>query len=485
MVKMPLIASVRHSFGTAHDVNSFLPGLMQGSDETLLRSGQASDMNQCDITAGPLKRAKGIRVTHALSEAIDGLMKYYPVGAERQMLASSGGKLYLLDAEGTAECVADNVGAGPVDAIGYQIGSDDYMIGVNGEACFKWNGQALTPLADAPAARAIELHKERVWILPSDNLNCVRCSDDLNPENWNLTLDTGAEILLPTWDGTVCTGLKVAFEDLLVTKEKSIWKIWGSDPTNYQVAPVFTSRGAIANQSLAMCDNVMCFLSSDAVMAYDGVNCAALGGRGIEGYLKRMNANYAHKAVAIYFESAYYLALSIDGASENNLLLRFDFRTGAWSCRVGVRAASLLEFDGALYGCDSGGRVFRFDEGDTILGQPIQSFWRSGVIGTQSPDMMKDLRMLYLSGKGEEGSRLRFTYWVNAQPHTVMIPLSEERLLAAVDHEMAALRASLGEERFAEGRFGEARALFERLSTTRDFEEFLTVPAYEILTASA
>ncbi|MFT3767146.1 MAG: malate synthase A [Minicystis sp.] len=51
----------------------------------------------------------------------------------------------------------------------------------------------------------------------------------------------------------------------------------------------------------------------------------------------------------------------------------------------------------------------------------------------------------------------------------------------ALAEEMTELRAQLGEERFTHGRFDEAVALFERLSTAEAFEDFLTLPAYEAL----
>ena len=63
------------------------------------------------------------------------------------------------------------------------------------------------------------------------------------------------------------------------------------------------------------------------------------------------------------------------------------------------------------------------------------------------------------------------------------LPLTVTRFREALALEMASLRASEPAERFEKGRFDEAIALFERLSTSHDFEEFLTLPAYEILTA--
>jgi malate synthase len=46
------------------------------------------------------------------------------------------------------------------------------------------------------------------------------------------------------------------------------------------------------------------------------------------------------------------------------------------------------------------------------------------------------------------------------------------------DEELAKVRAAIGDERFAAGRFEEARELFEQVALADEFEEFLTVPAY-------
>ena len=61
--------------------------------------------------------------------------------------------------------------------------------------------------------------------------------------------------------------------------------------------------------------------------------------------------------------------------------------------------------------------------------------------------------------------------------------VTAERLRSVLAEEMAALRRDLGPARFDAGCFGEATALFERLSTSEVLEEFLTLPAYERLLA--
>ena len=56
--------------------------------------------------------------------------------------------------------------------------------------------------------------------------------------------------------------------------------------------------------------------------------------------------------------------------------------------------------------------------------------------------------------------------------------LTRARLLRLVDEEMESLQKTLG-ERFEQGRFPEARGLFEKVACAPEFEDFLTVPAYE------
>jgi malate synthase len=62
--------------------------------------------------------------------------------------------------------------------------------------------------------------------------------------------------------------------------------------------------------------------------------------------------------------------------------------------------------------------------------------------------------------------------------------LTVERFRTVLAEEMDRIRLEVGETRFASGRFEEARALFERMSTQGEFSEFLTLPAYELLEAT-
>ena len=62
-------------------------------------------------------------------------------------------------------------------------------------------------------------------------------------------------------------------------------------------------------------------------------------------------------------------------------------------------------------------------------------------------------------------------------------PLTADRFRRVVDDELQTLRATLGAGRYDSGRFAEARRLFEQMSTSGTFNEFLTLPAYDELLA--
>jgi malate synthase len=46
---------------------------------------------------------------------------------------------------------------------------------------------------------------------------------------------------------------------------------------------------------------------------------------------------------------------------------------------------------------------------------------------------------------------------------------------------MGKIEEEVGAERFAAGRYREAADLFTRMSKSAEFEEFLTLPAYEMI----
>jgi malate synthase len=83
-----------------------------------------------------------------------------------------------------------------------------------------------------------------------------------------------------------------------------------------------------------------------------------------------------------------------------------------------------------------------------------------------------------------EISRAQVWQWLH---HGVKLsdgrPVTRAWFSQVLEEEMQGIRREVGDERFLHGQFPKARQLFERLSTTGRFQDFLTLPAYEALVA--
>ena len=78
-----------------------------------------------------------------------------------------------------------------------------------------------------------------------------------------------------------------------------------------------------------------------------------------------------------------------------------------------------------------------------------------------------------------EISRSQIWQWVHNGVSTAEgTAITPEWVRQVEDEELDKIRAAVGDERFAAGRYPEARELFEQVALADDFEEFLTLPAY-------
>jgi malate synthase len=84
-----------------------------------------------------------------------------------------------------------------------------------------------------------------------------------------------------------------------------------------------------------------------------------------------------------------------------------------------------------------------------------------------------------------EISRAQVWQWLHHKTPVDGKPLDRERFALVVEEEMQRIRREVGDARFQGGRFPEARDLFVKLSTTPKFEDFLTLPAYDLLAPPA
>ncbi len=83
-----------------------------------------------------------------------------------------------------------------------------------------------------------------------------------------------------------------------------------------------------------------------------------------------------------------------------------------------------------------------------------------------------------------EISRVQAWQWIH---HGVPLddgqPVTVERLSKEIDRELAGIKQQMGDAGYARGKYLEAAYLFKFMATTTKLEDFLTLPAYDVLIA--
>jgi malate synthase len=84
-----------------------------------------------------------------------------------------------------------------------------------------------------------------------------------------------------------------------------------------------------------------------------------------------------------------------------------------------------------------------------------------------------------------EISRAQIWHWIRSPLGTLDDgrKVTPELFRALVPQELAKVRAMLGEQQYAAGKYSEAATMFEQLTLDDDFADFLTLPAYEYVIA--
>ena len=372
-------------------ISSFV-GLNQAIDESLLNPGETADAQNFRTREGVLEVTPGNTkyVNIAVPGGCETLMAFYKNlsdgTVEKTLLAASPTAIYKWTGSQWS-AIKTGLKNGRFSFINYQKGVQEIIIMANGEdPMYKWNGITFEELSEsAPKASSITLHYDRVWATgDKENPNVVRSSDELDPEFWESTnpdaddpnATAGVFLDLPTWDGGICIGISAVFDDIVIFKTYSVWKLIGTHPGDYQKVKVFSPTGAIAERSIVDAGTVCFFLAMDGIYTYNGVQCDPISFK-VSKIINNMNPAYRDKAVGVFFDNKYILAIPEGNSTKNNCVLEYDMLTQNWTVKRGFNVNSFLVFQDTLLFSNESGYVLEYDKGDTFDGQPIQAYWRT------------------------------------------------------------------------------------------------------------
>lgn len=402
-------------------ITSFIKGINQELDEQLIAVDEAVIAENCYIDDGNFSLGKGyIRINeYNFPSGEKTLMRHFH-GGEATILVAIDDKLYIQEEDGTFRLLASGFSNNQFDYINYQVELDEITIFTNGVDNVKlFDGNTIRDLKHdgresdeksnnkAPKGKFIELHKERVWIAgDSENPNRLYFSKDFDPDDWTYPIDPveanqhGGFIDIPTWDGGIIIGIKSLYDDLVVFKNKNVFRIFGTYPGNYNVVQVFdTVEGNILDNTIASLDNISFWTSTHGIHYFNGTNTTQISKR-IRKIFERLNKEYAQKAVATIYNRKYILSMPVDDATENNIVIEFDIDKGNFTVKTDMNITSFLEIKDRLLFINNNNHVYEYGIGNTYDGQVINSVWETGIIHFGEQNARKILNRIYFNAKG-------------------------------------------------------------------------------------
>ena len=254
--------------------------------------------------------------------------------------------------------------------------------------------QAISYFVHQPATEFAVLNQRRLWMpyffdsaaspQKRSNNDEIIASDILDSDTFDAI---GGQFKITGGSSDFVVGLEPFTENTLVVFcRRSIAQLTGVSGSlaDVQVNVITPDLGCSARRSIVQIANKIFFLSDQGVYGLEFLDQYNLRGlevplsESIQPYIDRINQDYVDRATGAYFDSRFFLAIPIDGATENNVILVYNTLNGGWESIDSVNSTGfnvrdmLVAREGAenaLYITTSEGGVHKvegFDGGDQI-----------------------------------------------------------------------------------------------------------------------
>lgn len=229
-----------------------------------------------------------------------------------------------------------------------------------------------------PGTELLEIWKERAFV--SDGKD-VFFSEAGMPESF----DAFAVIPVYPDDGHKIRALHAFGDRLAIGKTNAVHMLSGTDKSDFDVTTLSDRHGCIAPHSMRSAEGLLFWYSGENFYVSEGVTVRSISDEKVLGTLKTIpKAMKERVAAGIYPRLGWYVAAiaSGDGATENNLVLVYNYRSRKWcTFRYPFNAPGFFGdfydtyFEGLLYGVTSTeNNILDFISGNTDLGANILAY---------------------------------------------------------------------------------------------------------------
>ena len=266
-------------------------------------------------------------------------------------------------------------------------------------------------LTYSPKVKYIELHYDRIFgagdfhnpdrlYFSTAGVNGPDLEDWTAPISEGEANQHGGFIDVPTWDGGRIIGLKTVFNDLLIFKNKQIFKLFATYPGNYQIVPLFSSSGAISDKSIVVTPNGCYFAASDGIYRYDGTNVTNISNKVRKTY-ESLNLAYMGNSTAIFYDNKYFLAVPKGTSTVNNFVIVYDTLRYIFTFMDGIIVKQFLVCRNKLFFLSNTAYVHElFTDVSASYDEVVNMKWESAGTDLGAKNVDKIIEYIYFTGSG-------------------------------------------------------------------------------------
>jgi hypothetical protein len=169
---------------------------------------------------------------------------------------------------------------------------------------------------------------------------------------------------------------------LYVFRERGITRVSAyGDQTEFAVTHLFTAGGKIYDKTVAVCGNVIMFLTQDGLFVFDGAEARRISPKSLPAI------KATEESRAFFRDGKYYLSCYTETEDEtvgcesgefvNNAVLEYDVYDGKSVLYRGVdvRGFYYLPAKNAIFMTQANGQPLVFCDEGTLCGEPIEAKW--------------------------------------------------------------------------------------------------------------
>lgn len=156
------------------------------------------------------------------------------------------------------------------------------------------------------------------------------------------TVEPENSIEVRTNDGDRIYGMRAFNNQIIVMKQYSFHKVVGDSPENYELVELSLEYGCISDKTICEYREKLVWLDQKGILEYNGVSWDIISSP-VEDIFRRMNLSAAkEKAVGVHhlYRNQIWWGIPIDGATQNNITVVYDYLVGAWTFFDGFNPAS-------------------------------------------------------------------------------------------------------------------------------------------------